>query len=308
MVISAALIGLGAVIVSVTKSSSQSSTKYLLDTDRNLITNELVGVLSSPAKCLAVLGGKNALSTAAGVMQSIDSQYYVSTNGAAPGAGYGNSRVKVSSYTIDSNAADLLANIAFLSINFENKPILPGGPIVTNKIKLFVTVDALNLIVSCHSISAGTSDIWLRGSGTDIYYVGNVGIGSANAPTDKLTVTGGSIVSSAGSSNAQCVNFTTGNVQMTSYGATNLIRLGGLADGGAYSLILTAFTAGQIVTVTGFTDPGCTTAVAQGVDFGGSSTAITPTFTAVGNTQVLTFIYSAARGVVYASPSTNFFR
>ncbi|MGZ3773961.1 MAG: beta strand repeat-containing protein, partial [Pseudobdellovibrionaceae bacterium] len=150
----------------------------------------------------------------------------------------------------------------------------------------------------------------LGGSSTSSSYFanggGNVGIGT-NTPTNKLHVSGGAIVADAQSSSTQCVNFATGNIQVSSYNGTNTINIGGVADGGAYTLVLTGYTSGQTVTVNGYTDTACSSAVTTGVDFGGSSSAVTNTFTAAGNTQLLTFIYSSARGVVYGSAATNFY-
>jgi hypothetical protein len=137
---------------------------------------------------------------------------------------------------------------------------------------------------------------------------GNVGIGAGTTNANaKLHVTG-AIVATPGSVAVQCVNFVSGNIQVSSYSGTNTVKIGGLVDGGAYTLVLTGYTAGQTVTIQGFTDTGCTAGVTYGVDFGGSAGAVTPTFTAVGNTQLVTFIYSASRGVVYASAGTNFYR
>jgi hypothetical protein len=138
------------------------------------------------------------------------------------------------------------------------------------------------------------------------YFAGNVGIGTTT-PAAKLQVNGGAIVSTAQSISGQCVDFSTGNIQVSSYVATNAVKLGGLVDGGSYTLVLTGYTAGQTITFTGFTDAACTVAVATGVDFGGSTGAVTPTLTAVGNTQLVSFIYSSSRGVVYASAGTNFY-
>jgi len=135
---------------------------------------------------------------------------------------------------------------------------------------------------------------------------GNVGIGTAS-PSSMLEVSGGAIVSDGQSSSAQCVNFGTGNMQVSSYSSSNTINIGGLKDGGAYSLVLTGYTAGQLVTINGFTDSGCSSGISGGVDFGGSNSSVTNTFTAVGNTQVVTFLYSANRGIAYASASTNFY-
>jgi hypothetical protein len=135
---------------------------------------------------------------------------------------------------------------------------------------------------------------------------GSVGIGTAS-PAATLDVRG-VIVSAPRSSSAQCINFSNGNVQISSYSSTNTINVGGLVDGAAYTLVLTGYTSGQTVTVNGFTDTGCTTGVTYGVDFGGSNGGVVSSFTALGNTQLLTLIYSASRGVVYASAETNFYK
>lgn len=155
--------------------------------------------------------------------------------------------------------------------------------------------------------SNGTNDLLIQmTSGLTVFKSsGSVGIGTTN-PAATLNVHG-AIVADPGSTSAQCVDFSTGNIQVASYATTNTIKIGGLVDGGAYTLVLTGFTGGQTVTVNGYTNSGCTTAVTNGVDFGGSTSAVTSTFTATGNTQLVTFIYSASRGVVYASAATNFY-
>jgi hypothetical protein len=104
------------------------------------------------------------------------------------------------------------------------------------------------------------------------------------------------------------VDFSTANIQVSSYSGSNTIKIGSMVDGGAYTLVLTGYTSNQLVTVNAYTDSACSAAVSTGVDFGGSASAVTSTFAASGNTQVVTLIYSAFRGVVYASPSTNFYK
>jgi len=136
---------------------------------------------------------------------------------------------------------------------------------------------------------------------------GNVGVGTAS-PTAKLDIQGGAIVARSQSTALQCVNFLSGNVQVSSYSSSNVINVGGMVDGGAYSLILTGYTAGQTVIVNAYTDAGCGSAVSFGVDFGGSSSGTVNNFVAVGNTQVITLVYSASRGVVYGSAATNYYR
>lgn len=152
-----------------------------------------------------------------------------------------------------------------------------------------------------------SASYWAAATGGINYASGNVGVGNTT-PTAKLHVSGGSIVAVPGSGSTQCTDFSTGNIQVSSYVASNTVKIGGLVDGGAYTLVLTGYTAAQTITVLGYTDSTCTAAVTYGVDFGGSTSAVTPTVTAVGNTQLITFIYSASRGVVYASAGTNFYR
>jgi hypothetical protein len=154
-------------------------------------------------------------------------------------------------------------------------------------------------------VDSAVGGVWTT-SGSDIYRgTGKVGVGAA--PTAKLHVTGGSIVAAPGSTTTQCVDFSSGNIQVSTYSASNTVNLGGLVDGGAYTVVLTGYTAGQTVSFYGYSGSTCAT-TAIDVDFGGSSSAITRTFTASGNTQLVTFIYSAARTVVYASAGTNFYR
>jgi hypothetical protein len=136
---------------------------------------------------------------------------------------------------------------------------------------------------------------------------GNVGVGTTT-PTAMLDLQGGAVVSRAKSSSTACINFLTGNVQVSSYATTNAISLGGLVNGGAYTLILTGYMAGQTVTFSAFTDAACTSAITTGVDFGGSNSGVVSSFTASGNTQVVTLIYSSSRGVVYASAATNYYK
>jgi hypothetical protein len=133
---------------------------------------------------------------------------------------------------------------------------------------------------------------------------GNVGIGTTT-PTSALEVHNGAIVADAVSLTIQSVNFTTGNIQVSSYNTTSTVNVCGLVDGGAYTLILTGYSSGTTVTLNGFSDTGCSSSI--NVDFGGSTSTYTNTVLTSNNTTVITFIYSSARGVAYASYTSNFY-
>jgi len=210
MIAAAALAGLSLVLLNLTKQSTKSSVKYAFDTETNLTTNEIIGNLSSPAKCLLVLGGKNALSTPAGILH-INDQYYVSSHTSAPANGYGNAGIKISNYSLASTATDLAFNVSYLNIIFENKKILGGPSTVTQKVKLYVEVNGAKEITGCHSITKHTTDIWSRGSSNIIFYPGKVGVGTT-APAFTLDVAG-AINSSATISGAAIT--ATGNMNAT---------------------------------------------------------------------------------------------
>jgi hypothetical protein len=190
MIAAAALAALGLVVMNMTKITSKSSLKYQVDSEVNLITNELIAKLSNPATCFAALGGKNAQSTLAGI-SSINNQYYISTHPAAPSNGYGNASLKINSYQIIATAAEVAGNNSNLIIAFQNKNLLKGtaGPaMISRRIKFYVEVVGAN-ISKCYSLANHTADIWTRGGGVNIFYNGNVGIGTVN-PLSKLEVAG----------------------------------------------------------------------------------------------------------------------
>lgn len=93
MVAVAMLAGLSLVAMNLSKQSTKSSTKFQYDSEVTQILNEITGILSSPTKCLATFGSKNALSDT--TITSINgNQYYVSSHASAPANDYTSSDCK----------------------------------------------------------------------------------------------------------------------------------------------------------------------------------------------------------------------
>lgn len=195
MITAAILGGLAVVGMNLTKTMTKSSVKANFDSDVILITNEIVGILSDPTKCFTTLGGKNALSTTAGITAINTTKYYSMAVAAPPRPtnGYGNAGVQIADYSLSATAVDVASNNSYLLIKYQNKNILKGetgATSITKKIKLYVEVDGANNITKCRSLSASSSDIWSRGTGSIIYYNGgNVGIGTST-PSQLLEVNG----------------------------------------------------------------------------------------------------------------------
>jgi hypothetical protein len=102
------------------------------------------------------------------------------------------------------------------------------------------------------------------------------------------------------------INFGSGNVQVSNTTATT-INVCGVVDGGAYTLVLNGIAASSSVTINGYTTYGSTSSCsgAVTVDLGAGATS----FTTVGNTTVITFVYTTKTTnghTLYGSPATNF--
>lgn len=193
MIVVAGLAGVAVVGMQLQKTQERSSSKGKLESDILLTTNEINAILSDPAKCLTTLGGKNAVSTTNGINVINGNKYFSVASGSAPTNGYGNSNLLIQNYELSATNAEVSSNNSALIINYQNKNILKGssGPSnISKKINLYVEVDASKNITTCRSLSSSSTDIWSRGTGSDIYYTGgNVGIGT-NAPVTSLQVAG----------------------------------------------------------------------------------------------------------------------
>ena len=151
LIVVAGIAGLALVSVSLSKMNLKASTKYTYDSDTQAIANELSTDLSTPSKCLASLGGSNALSSS-NTITNINGKFFIKSEPSAPDSGYGASNIKIDSYTVSSTATDLANNVSYLNINFVNKDLLKGSSgsdFVPKKIRLRVKVNASNDITSC---------------------------------------------------------------------------------------------------------------------------------------------------------------
>ena len=193
MIAASMLAGISLGVNQLVKSMSQSQVKFNVDSETSLINNEIVSILSSPADCIATLGGKNAANTSTGSVLGIShngSMKYVTAQL------YGNAQVKVLSYELSASDPDvsIASKTTKLVINFERKSIQAGTGNIIKKIRLYVDVDGAGNITSCRSLSSSSADIWTRGTGSDILYsAGNVGIGVAtpSSTLDVVTVNNG---------------------------------------------------------------------------------------------------------------------
>lgn len=184
LIVAAGIGGLAVIGMQIAKTQLKTQTKSVFDSDALFTTNEIIGILSDPAKCFTTLGGRNAVSTTNGIYAINGNRYFSIDSGSSPNEGYGSSNLKISNYTLSATSAEVGQNISYLNINFSKKNLLKTNAtdgVLTKKVKLHVEVDASNNITKCRSISSATTDIWTRGTGSTIFYSGgNVGIGTTN--------------------------------------------------------------------------------------------------------------------------------
>lgn len=193
MVIVGMLAGLSLVVMNISKQSAKSSSKYQFDSEIMLITNEINGILSDPNKCLTTF--TNATQAASPATPTVPTANITNPTGIAgipstvrkytlAGGPYGNGGVVITSYLLDLAATP----DPLLIINFQKKSILGSGT-TPKTIKLYVEKTAAGIVSLCRSMSTASVDIWSHGSGTDINYIGYVGIGTVS-PNANLEVVG----------------------------------------------------------------------------------------------------------------------
>lgn len=179
MIVIGLLGGVAMLVMNITKQSTKSSAKLEFDTDVTLTTNEINAILSNQDNCLATFGTATPNSIVAKVIPPAAPtlyKYYISA--VPPGdQGYGNSRLKITSYTLTGTAPD-----GVLTILYQNKNILKGSSgrnNISKKINIYIA-GAPGAITKCRSLSTSTTDIWTRGTATDannVFYNGGVRVG-----------------------------------------------------------------------------------------------------------------------------------
>jgi len=216
-----ALVGVVALVLSeMTNLASVSSSKFTRDSDVNYLVGEITQNLSDPNNCIqtftplgtiprtqAPLVNPTSIVSRSTIDRSIDPPgLSVPTNGrslyvaadkvnAKP---YGPSLLYVREYEFQGSAS----TESFLEVSVQEKPTsgsnLGGGRAVTRKIALNAEWDG-PILKSCRSLSQASSELWSRGSGTDIYFMGRVGVGTSTpTPELALEIAGDMVVSKKG--------------------------------------------------------------------------------------------------------------
>lgn len=214
LVVVAGVSGLALVSISISRMNLKSTTKFTYDSDVQAIANELTTELSAPSRCLASLGGSNALAST-NAITNIGGKYYIKSDPSAPGNGYGASNLKIDSYSVSSTSSELSKNVSYLNINFVNKDLLrgnSGSALISKKIRLKVKVDSSQDITSCSGTNTLTGEnaelvagmcLNLGGSWDAANNICNPGSGTGNGP---LTCPDGSVMVGIGHNGVACTS------------------------------------------------------------------------------------------------------
>jgi prepilin-type N-terminal cleavage/methylation domain-containing protein len=179
--------GLSMLVMNITRQSTRASAKFQFDTETQSISNEIMGILSDPAKCNSAFHLKDAASTPT-VISSIAGKF---TTG---GIGYGAMNLVIDSYALSNTpTSGLDTNQTYLIINFQNKNIInsTAGSTTPKRVKISYLPTTGTTINTCNAVASGSGTSQWITAGSNIYYsAGSVGIGSI-FPVGALTVVSG---------------------------------------------------------------------------------------------------------------------
>jgi hypothetical protein len=193
LVLASAVVSVGLVIMDMTKQSRKYSTKLELDTDIELISDEISAILSDPVKCKATF--TSAAPT------DINGKYFIKTSPAAPSEGYGNSGLKIDSFILSEDTPPT-PPYGILTINYQNKKFLKGNIGVANIAKTMGVyfLGSPGAVTECRASEASSEAEWSYVNGQNVILnsvINNIGMGM-NSPKVKLDINGEVKVSKTG--------------------------------------------------------------------------------------------------------------